>query len=1509
MFRLLGIVLLLLLWCSNSYAWKMESGTIDLPNTYDIPEFTHVNFRQTYDVPPLVFAVATTYGENPCSLRVKNVTTTGFDISQVEPPPEDGPHYPMTVHYFAIEPGVHQLPNGIKIVAGTITTDVVQHGANVPGPEGWETINFPFEFDTTPIVLGFIQTMNSEEGNPPEEPSVPWLTTAIDSVTSTSFNVALERSEVAAGTVQEETIGYVAIDSGLQSSFYDNDGNLISFETIRTDAIFKGWGTCNKATFNLTYSSPPNVVATKNSHYGGDGGWFRRCYLDETQVGFCVDEDRYNDSERRHIAEVGGILVFSQDFDASFYTISGTIYEDVDGDGDVSDDGVALDGVQVSLYRDSDGDGKPSSGDTLVTTTTTDSSGTYSFLVENNFTYFVVVDSKTVSPSAGFNSGYDQGDVWAEQTYGGKGVYWDSDGDPSTSPEPRNSSGPAYGGVDPGRSDDASSLTTAEHVAKVEVNGSDVSGVDFGFSFNVVVNVKDQDDDTAEDRTCQGCFRQFLQNANAINGENHMRFVPAVPVNESSWWKVVYTLGAMPTIVDDNTAVDGTAYCAWDNGVNGCSSPSQERDQNSGTAGTGGTVGVGADGIPATGDEPSLPTFEKPELELDANDEYNCLLVGDGTDNPTNVLIKGLALFNSSREAIRIEGASDNFLITENFIGFRADGSIPATDERVGSVGIKVDDGTLPNEGGTITRNYIGYCKQYNLSIGLTSGSTSDSLKTVVSENEIVGAGCGSTYTYPDNISVYADDVTIENNLIRDACMGGGTDPKNAGKGVEIRYSSLNTVVRNNTIINSESAGIYFDKSSHNGIVEYNLIHDNGKTYTTGGVVVSNNSSSVYNVKISKNSIYSNGGLSIDLDGDGGAGNGVTPNDGELTTGDPNYYIDYPVFTRAEIAGDVLHVEGFVGTSTSPIADTFTVELFKAEDDGDNAGEVELGDGQNLPHGEGKIYLGVCTTASDGTFACDVALPSSVSLEAGDYITATAYLDGKGTSEMSANYQVVASRASISGYVFKDNNHNSLRESSEGALGVSVYVKACQGGTVVSVAVPDSSTGYYEFVGLSDGNYTVVEATDNLEDSCTPADPEGFISTTPNQVDVVVSSGKTARVDFGDFHGGKVSGFVFNDRGDGSASSSEANNALFDSVEKGIGGVKVKLCSDEDCTTVVEWVQTASDGSYTLWAPDDYNGQVLYVVEEDLNGYRSTGDSRGTTVDSDASSPPSERNVLSYQVVSGQEASNYNFGDVEVIALSPHQSFIVSPGSSFTFSHSFKVGTPGIVSVYLESTEGWSYTVYEDLNCDGEEDSENPVADFHLNSGNPLSAGQYCFIIKAFVPSNVPEGATDSLTVSLKEDWLNTSEGDDDQTSVVDTVIVSGGVSGILKLEKWVRNVSAGEDFTKVNTAKPCDVLEYRIDFKNISTQVAKSITIGDVIPDDTEFLTGQYNGGNSDVEVEVNGETFYGSISESPDTDGVILNQGSLEVDLNRLTGGRYQELQPGQEGWLKYMVRLNCN
>ena len=55
------------------------------------------------------------------------------------------------------------------------------------------------------------------------------------------------------------------------------------------------------------------------------------------------------------------------------------------------------------------------------------------------------------------------------------------------------------------------------------INGGDVSGVNFGFCYDLIIN---GDDDANADnlRSKQGCLRQFIKNSNAIVGVNKSWF-------------------------------------------------------------------------------------------------------------------------------------------------------------------------------------------------------------------------------------------------------------------------------------------------------------------------------------------------------------------------------------------------------------------------------------------------------------------------------------------------------------------------------------------------------------------------------------------------------------------------------------------------------------------------------------------------------------------------------------------------------------------------------------------------------------------------------------------------------------------------------------------------------------------------------------------------------------------------------------------------------------------------
>lgn len=1188
--------------------------------------------------------------------------------------------------------------------------------------------------------------------------------------------------------------------------------------------------------------------------------------------------------------------------------IEGYIYEDVNGDSQLDD---PIQGVKVYLYKDN-GDGVPSSGDTLVKSTQTDSSGKYSFTASYNQTYWVVVDSDSIEAPNGYNSGFDKGYIWAEQTYGSGGTWGgalcDTDANPSTPPQVLSSSGACYGGAYGDRSDGffkTNNITDAEHIAKVNVVDSDVYNVNFAFSFNVVTNTRDQDDDTNNPRTCQGCLRQFIQNANAIQGANYMRFVPAVPPNAGNWWSITLNSTedstnkyALPAITDSQTTIDGTAY-SYQNGTS-------VRDTNPGSISAPGTAGT--DDIP-------LSPYEKPELEINANDKGIVFAV-----NADNVTIRRVAIYNSqdfSAPGISVGRSRDNVEISDNFIGPRADGTDPGQGNRLqhgidlrsysdvdvihNFVGFIDNTGIIFNGEGYIERNYI---YKVGLSEECGDGITFEFIWTSIDSYVRNRATTVVRENYISDSAAYGVEswrapgaYTIENNTITNSGIG-NEDGEFCGDGNMgttewggIRLFGSGSLVKKNKIYNNRGSGVV--------------------------VVALDNSTPSKNNEITQNSFYNNGGISIDLDQthtDGvddsvnPNGDHITPNDGTKNSGQQNEGIDYPIFTTVELAGGNLHVIGRVGTSSSSIPETFTIELYRADDDGNNNGEIEVGDGKNVPHGEGREYIGSCTTANDGTFDCSI--PASVSV--GDSITAIAIDSNGNTSEFSPNY-VVSSPGTISGYLFNDANHNTLRENSENGIpNVRMELWYYDGSNwVLEATTTTNSDGSFQFNPLNTGRYRIIEDAQNSgNDANTGSDPTGYISTTPNVVEISFS-GKNTVVEFGDFHGSKVEGHSFEDDGDGTTTSTHANNAIFDpSVERGLERVIVKACADANCTTVIERSITDNTGKYELWIPASYDGDDVYIIEETPNGYISTGDSKGNTVDSNYADPIEERDKLTYHMNSGEIVKDYNFGNVKKLSIVPSINVQIDRGTSATITHRINVGTPSVIAISYSSEEGWNYTVYNDSDCDGvlEGNKINPNGGFYyLNNGDAVDKGVYCVVLKVVAPDSVPQGTQDKLDVIANADWINTSQGFDDLDDTTDTITVRAEDtigSGNLVLEKWVRNITKGEDFGKTNDAKPCDILEYRIDFKNIGLENIYKLVIADIIPVHTRLIVGGYNGHDIKIEL-ITGEytdVFYADLGDP----GVELDSSNtLKVEVYKLIAP-YIYISPGVIGRLYYRVQV---
>ncbi|MEM7338240.1 MAG: SdrD B-like domain-containing protein [Actinomycetota bacterium] len=188
--------------------------------------------------------------------------------------------------------------------------------------------------------------------------------------------------------------------------------------------------------------------------------------------------------------------------------------------------------------------------------------------------------------------------------------------------------------------------------------------------------------------------------------------------------------------------------------------------------------------------------------------------------------------------------------------------------------------------------------------------------------------------------------------------------------------------------------------------------------------------------------------------------------------------------------------------------------------------------------------------------------------------------------------------ATLEGTVWVDDN----RDGEQGAdeldtiAGVEVTVTNADGLDVAVLLTDDD--GRYEMSGLSPGSYTVSQAQ-----------PEGYGSTTPNEVEIDAPPQGELTVDFGEDLA-TVTGFVWDDLD---------RNGTHDPDEPGLGGVTVKLVDPADGSVAVTTI-SADGGTYQMNGVGVGGYQVEFVnpFEKSLTEPRQDSVGSDSTTDSDA---------------------------------------------------------------------------------------------------------------------------------------------------------------------------------------------------------------------------------------------------------------------------------------------------
>ena len=338
--------------------------------------------------------------------------------------------------------------------------------------------------------------------------------------------------------------------------------------------------------------------------------------------------------------------------------------------------------------------------------------------------------------------------------------------------------------------------------------------------------------------------------------------------------------------------------------------------------------------------------------------------------------MRGLVINRFGGNGIVLQGSGGKQVIEENRIGTNASGS---SDSGNGKAGVLVSGA----DGVELRNNLNSGNDGHGVEL---SGGADD----VIIDGNIIGANVSGTSDLGNTGSGIhisnGDGAKIANNVIA------GND----SHGVSLTGSSTydNVVAENYIGVNESGAsiansgsGVHIGNGADDNTVEHNTIaHNTGD----GATVVS---SSATGNTVWENSMYSNGGLGIDL-GD----KGVTANDANDRDSGPNNLQNYAVLTSAGLSSDAGSI-GFNLYVTQ--GNRYTVDFY-ASDSCDGSG-----------NGEGKEWLGfawvVLATFGDRHFVVNTfrGTLNQYDYPSGTYITATVTLDGS-TSEFSPCVQRTA---------------------------------------------------------------------------------------------------------------------------------------------------------------------------------------------------------------------------------------------------------------------------------------------------------------------------------------------------------------------------------------------------------------------------------------------------------------------------------------------------------------------
>ncbi|MEZ5476633.1 MAG: SdrD B-like domain-containing protein [Thiolinea sp.] len=823
------------------------------------------------------------------------------------------------------------------------------------------------------------------------------------------------------GASVNEIVEGVSLTKGSGAGLTVLPGANITTGSVRTDyaATTRDDGDANAIRYLWSNTAVSNVEFTVRNDNPGPGVYGNALSFNLGGISFCANSS------------------------GTGATVSGNVFEDVNYGGGVGRalgtvGTMGVNGARVELYN---------SAGAFVESTTTAAGGSYSFSSQPNGNYYVRVVNATVRSTRPGANGTERG----VQTFRSNGVTAVTN---------------EVGGRKPASIDAVANTTSqtlntstfllsgggqAQSVQPVTISGGNLSGVNFGFNFDTIVNTNNAG---------QGSLRQFIINSNLLDNaglaqvgqtagdEASIFMIPATQLTAGVARIAVQS--QLPVITDDHTVITGATQTTYIG------------DTNTGTVGVNRSVGIASCGM-------SVTVVERPEIEIY---EAAGILNTSGISFTTGAdygAVQGVAIYGFGQPdypdtytyADILVSNSDNVLIENTVIGATASGADPGRTAGTLSNTIRISQTSM---GATIRNNYLGFF--YRDGVYIESFASNN----VVRNNQFVMQGAWEAVLGEATTAAVSVEQSSNNLVEGNFVTGGGYEA------FELKHESPGNIWRCNTVdeltIDGYRGNGFFIFLGHSGsLIEHNVV-----TRTDTAVLGSSHNGAGSNNTISQNSFYANDNLGIDLSLNK-LGDGVTLNDANDSDTGPNAFLNFPIIDRISLAGTDIVLQGCAPAGA-------TVEVFESDVSAGGAalpGDNRLGRSQD--YGEGQTYLfsfveggssdtnaAACSLPVDvdgnnfsGMQAFNVTLPLPAGLEQEDKLTATATVSGVGTSEFSPEYVyntacslVVTTTADTNN---TDNNTGSLRDAIECA-------NSRPGPDTITFDMPTSEAGYNATTGV-----------------------------------------------------------------------------------------------------------------------------------------------------------------------------------------------------------------------------------------------------------------------------------------------------------------------------------------------------------------------------------------------------------------------------------------------------------